>query len=153
MIAAPHILASVALLRFIKDPYIIPFASFFFHFLIDIIPHTDYRIFKKDVLFKKSVFLIFFDNLIGFSAVFIIGNFLEWSAFDYKIALISAFFGILPDVFQTFAKTVFKEKKIAIFYRRFHEKMHIIKINDWKYGFFQQIIVAAIAIIVIIYKS
>lgn len=150
MIATPHILMSVALSREISNPYLLAPLAFVFHFVIDAIPHKDYRIFKKDVLFKKSIFLIFFDNLIGLSIVFIIGNFLEWSAFDYKIALISVFFGTLPDVFQTLAKTVFKENKIAIFYRRFHEKMHIIKINDWKYGFSQQIAVAIIAVVIII---
>lgn len=149
MIATPHILASVALSRFIKDPYIIPFVSFFFHFLIDIIPHADYRIFKKDVSVKKSIFLISLDNLTGFSIIFIIGYFLNWGWGDYKLALISAFFGILPDIFQTFAKTIFYENKIAVFYRQFHEKTHIIKINNLKKGFFQQIVVVTIAVIIL----
>jgi len=153
MVATPHILVSVVLSRFIKDPYLLGAFAFAFHFVIDAIPHADYRIFKKDVSIKKSFFLISLDNLIGFFAIFIIGYFLKWNLLDYKLALISAFFGILPDIFQTLTKFVFKENKIAIFYRNFHKKTHIIKIDNWKYGFFQQIVVVIIAIVVIIYKS
>lgn len=151
MILTPHILTSVALSRGFVNPYFLAPAAFLFHFIVDAVPHVDYRIFKRDVSFKKSIFLLLSDNLIGITAIFIIGNFLEWGAFDYKLALISAFFGTLPDVFQTLAKTVFKGNKIAGFYRRFHEKMHIIKINDFKKGFFQQIAVAVIAVVVIIW--
>lgn len=151
MVATPHILASVALSRFIKNPYLIPPVAILFHFLIDAIPHKDYRIFRKDVLFKKSLYLISLDNLIGFLAVFVIGYFLKWSFFDYELALISAFSGILPDIFQTLARIFFRENKIAIFYRGLHEKTHLIKIDDLKYGFFQQIAVAVIAIIVIMW--
>ena len=151
MIATIHILTSVALSREVNNPYLLAVLAFVFHFFIDAIPHKDYRIFKKDISVRKSFFMISLDNLTGFFAIFIIGYFLNWNIFDYKLALISAFFGILPDVFQTFAKIVFKENKIAIFYRRLHKKTHIIKINDWKYGFFQQIAVAVIAVIIIIW--
>lgn len=150
MIATPHILTSVALSRGFVNPYFLAPTAFLFHFIVDAVPHADYRIFKRDVSFKKSVFLLLSDNLIGIAAIFIIGNFLAWGATDYKLALISAFFGTLPDVFQTLAKTVFKGNKIAASYRKLHDKMHIIKIDSLRRGFLQQIAVAALAVVVII---
>lgn len=149
MIITPHILASVALSRNIRNIYLLPFISFFFHFLIDAIPHWDYKPLKMN--FKKALLSISIDYFIAISVIFILGFFSNWNVFDYGLAFLASFFGILPDIISVCAKLYFKKNRVLILYRRFHKLIHIIKIDDFNKGFYQQVAVAIIAVVMIIY--
>lgn len=148
MVITPHILISAALSRQIKIVYLIPFVSFFSHFLIDAIPHWDYRPLK--MTFKKGLFSIAVDYLIAISIIFIIGFFYDWHILDYELAFLASFFGILPDIIAVYIKFYSVKNKFALMYRRLHKKVHFIKIDDFNKGFYQQIAVSLIAIIVML---
>lgn len=157
MVAFPHILTSVALSRVVRNPYFLPPAAFALHFLIDIIPHWDYHP-LENISFKKSMLFVILDHSIGVLTVFAIGYYFEWSFMDYKLAAISAFFGLLPDVMsKTFKFFILKENKYTMRFRVLHRRLHLIFIedfiNDFHKGFYQQIIISILAVVVIIYKS
>ncbi len=148
MVITPHILTSVALSRQINNIYLIPFASFILHFLVDAIPHWDYHPFEST--FKKGFFIIGADYLISICIIFIIGFFYNWRVLDYGLAFLASFFGILPDIITVYIKYYSLKNKLALKYRRLHNKIHFIKVDDFSKGFYQQVAVSLAAIIVVL---
>ena len=157
MIASVHILTSAALSKGIDNIYILPFAALALHFLVDMIPHYDYRPFEE-ISPKKSVFLIIADNLFGVFAVFLLSYFNNWNFAEYYAASIAIFFGLLPDILsKSFKLFILKENKYAVAFRAFHKKLHLVFINyfitDFHKGFYQQVAVSTISIIVLLYAA
>ena len=144
MILSPHILASAALSRKIHNIFLLPFAAVISHFLLDRIPHWDYRVSQMSWL--KRIFFVGTDHFLGFGTVFLIGFFSGWSPADYYLALISIFFGLLPDGFLVLYHS-FPKNKYLIAYRHFHLNIHSKLRIDFKNGFPQEVAISVIAII------
>lgn len=147
MIIAPHILASAALSRKIQNIFLLPFAAIIFHFLIDRIPHWDYRVSRMS--WPKRIFFVGLDHLIGLVTIFLIGFFSGWNQNDYYLAAISIFFGLLPDGFIVFYH-LFPKNKYLCAYRRFHLKIHAKLRLDFQNGFPQELAILIISIILMI---
>ncbi|MBI4993349.1 hypothetical protein HZC33_00070 [Candidatus Wolfebacteria bacterium] len=171
MILSSHIVAASALSApLINQPFsflnsaLVFIISFLSHFLIDMIPHWDYKtafgekIKKADEfvdskelknLFQSDLVKFFFDGILGIVLSLAIFNFSDFLIdFNFeKIFMFSLIIlgGILPDAlnaFYFFRKKYLNEKSFLEYFHRFHNSVHGKSIFNGKFflGAFSQIL-------------
>jgi len=122
MILIAHLLAGAAIASKIKSIPLAIILSFFSHYLLDIIPHTEYSIKNiKDKQWQKS-FPDFLRVSIDFSMSILV--ILIFSKLNFIILLI-AMFAVLPDGLAL-VNLAFPNKLLD-FHDKIHEKIHFLK--------------------------
>ncbi|MFC1789514.1 hypothetical protein ACFLYY_00880 [Patescibacteria group bacterium] len=111
MIATPHLLVGAILATKISNPFLGLTLAFLSHFILDLIPHSEYWMLAKNVSgkwnhSKKKIFVVVIDVMIGVL--------LLWFLSQNKIlALVGGFLGVLADfdnvyfLFPNFTKNKF----------------------------------------------
>lgn len=144
MILLVHLLLGALIGQKITSPILAIFLAFLSHYLLDIIPHTEYSIENiKNKNLKKSFFdiiKIFFDFFIGIIFIIVLSN-------NQPIIYICAFFAILPDAFSVI--NIFFKIKFLNTYSNIHqEKLHFLRNKKisifWR--LFSQIIIVVLSI-------
>lgn len=155
MILSPHLITSAALGANFQSTgwkiYLLPIIAIALHFILDRVPHYDYKIKPFSPIVAAKVIT---DISIGIIIILIIYLFFNPSL-NLTIVAIGMFFGVLPDGFLL-ASFIFKNEWLQK-YQRFHNFFHRKESENpeatekekkaiaWA-GLFTQIFVAIIAI-------
>ncbi len=150
MILLVHLLFGAAVASKIQNPVFAIVLAFLSHYLLDLIPHTEYNIENiRKKQWNKSfidIFKIAFDFFVGILLILLFSN--PPTGLGQPIIFIAAFFAILPDgltVLGYFLKIKFLE-----LHKKFHQKkIHFLK--DKKISVFWRITSQAIIIIISIF--
>lgn len=172
MILSSHIIVASALsaplinqpLGFLNSALIF-ILSLISHFLIDMIPHWDYKVafvekFKEarksgfpvsnkefKILFKADLIKFLFDGILGISLSFLIFNF----PIDFEKILMfgfAVFGGILPDVLTVFY--FIKKEPFLKFFWQFHNFIHGRRVSKDRFLFGAILQILTIAAIVLL---
>lgn len=144
MILLVHLLLGATIASKIQSPVLAIILAFFSHYLLDLIPHTEYPIenLKKRHWHNSlpDILRIFLDFCLGILLI---------SVFFPKniIIFVSAFFAILPDGL-TVLNSLFPNKILGL-----HDDFHRVKIHflkNKKISFFWRIANQVLAIIVVL---
>ncbi len=154
MIITPHILVGAAIALKIKNPILVFIAAFLSHFVLDLIPHSEYNInvlyglkfsrkFFRENLSRKYILAylkILSDFFLG---IFLISFILSVHSLKFSpLIYLGIFSSILPDIITI----IFWQTKILVF-KRF---LHFRKIHSW-WGILPQIGLCLIVILIIIF--
>jgi hypothetical protein len=161
MILAAHAIAGAALGRWSQNPVISFALGFASHFVLDAIPHWQYKLnskiydedpMKEDMIlnkdFVRDIFLIGLDCLVGFSlSIFLFQGWAGLNNLSLPI-LFGSLGGVSPDALQFLFWKLKEEPLLAI--QKFHKWAHAKKnfAYDSKAGFFLQIAVVAAIVLV-----
>lgn len=132
MILFAHLLLGAAIALWVKNPIFAVILAFLSHYVLDLIPHTEYNIENiKKKQWNKSLPDILKIALDLFSGIFIILLFLSRATLPagrQAIIFVAAFFAILPDGLTVLG--YFLKNKLLELHKNFHrEKIHFLKNN------------------------
>ncbi len=163
MILTTHAIVGAAVAEiFPSNPILGFFAAFFSHFILDAIPHWDYKIkshqknpndplnggIKLGKDFIIDILKVLIDLMLGFILSFLI--FSKGGKNSQEIAIIGALGGMFPDALQ-FAYWIFKINFLRFIQKIHFAVHHIIKTNPpifWR--IFSQIAIVAIIIAIVL---
>lgn len=147
MIVLVHLLVGAALGSYFKNPVLAIILAFFSHYLLDFIPHIDYRI--NNIMRGKwpdslSDFLkISCDTALGLCIIFL-------TSANKPIVYLCSFFTMIPDVIAYIG--VIWPNKFSNWHNGFNDKVHYYKYKKipvpWRVLSQITIIVVSIAILI-----
>ena len=149
MILLVHLFIGAVITTKIQNLFFLVILAMLFHYLLDIIPHTEYSI--KSIQRKrwnKSFFDFVKISIDLFSGLLLILVAQKITGVNYPVLFIGAFFGILPDAL-TIGYFLFPNNCILKSHSDFHKKLHFL--NNKKLpsflGVFTQILIVVLGFI------
>ena len=123
MILITHAIAGAALAATQKNPLMALITGFLSHFVLDIVPHWEYRIdaLQKDPLSREAIpsyRKIAIDGLLG--AAVPVAVFVLWNGANFWLIFSGLVGGLLPDALQGAHLFFPKNKPLAALYRFHH---------------------------------
>jgi len=159
MILSPHIIVGAVIGAKTQNLGLIILLGVLIHFIMDWIPHYDYKVLKYIEKFKKTKNLksifpllikLFFDSMSGFLIVIILVLYKD-IFYLWPFILFGIFFSIFPDIILGFS-LLFSSKKILKKYFAFHKKyLHFSKKKEEGKITFLGLITQIIVIIVSVF--